>query len=130
MLLMLTVGAVAGGAAIGIYKRLSSEKRSAPRLSELVAAKGNIVTRPKSKSDTPLTTANEFVQLELDQLEAIHGIGPTYARRLNEAGIFTYQDLADTPEDQLAQIVAPDGMRVPPVSRWIQAAQTVGGQST
>lgn len=34
-----------------------------------------------------------------DSLETIQGIGPTYARRLNEAGIYTFADLAQlTPE--------------------------------
>jgi predicted flap endonuclease-1-like 5' DNA nuclease len=45
-----------------------------------------------------------------DALEEIRGIGPVFANRLNEAGIFTYSQLASSSPDELARITE--------VKRW------------
>jgi predicted flap endonuclease-1-like 5' DNA nuclease len=41
---------------------------------------------------------------QADDLERIRGIGPVIARRLNEAGIWNYGQLAQTPADRLEVI--------------------------
>ena len=41
-----------------------------------------------------------------DDLESIQGIGPAYARRLNDAGILTFAELAKADPDNLRQITA------------------------
>ena len=45
-----------------------------------------------------------------DDLESIQGIGPAYAQRLNEAGIATFAQLADSDPDVLREITG--------VTRW------------
>ena len=45
-----------------------------------------------------------------DPLHSIDGIGPTYQERLNESGIYTFAQLADTPPDLLREITG--------VTRW------------
>lgn len=55
-----------------------------------------------------------------DRLEAIRGIGPVYARRLNLAGIYTYSQLAALSPEQLQSIV--ESTRWDP-SEWIDAAK-------
>ncbi len=58
-----------------------------------------------------------------DNLEAIEGIGPTYARRLNEAGITTYEQLSATKPAQLREITGV--LRWNPAD-WISQAQRMG----
>jgi predicted flap endonuclease-1-like 5' DNA nuclease len=61
-----------------------------------------------------------------DRLEVIHGIGPTFARRLNEAGIFTFADLAAQTPEQLRTIMA--NIRASHLfnpEAWIAEAQTL-----
>ena len=59
----------------------------------------------------------------MDRLEAISGIGPAYARRLNEAGILTYTDLASLTPERLNQIISPGRSRTFSASDWITQAR-------
>jgi DNA-binding protein HU-beta len=43
--------------------------------------------------------------VQKDDLEIIEGIGPKIAEAFNQAGIWTFQQLADTPVDKLQQIL-------------------------
>jgi predicted flap endonuclease-1-like 5' DNA nuclease len=47
---------------------------------------------------------------EPDDMELLQGIGPAYARRLNEAGITTFAQLAEADPDEIREITA--------VTRW------------
>lgn len=68
----------------------------------------------------PPAGPSEMVAEDLDDLQAIMGIGPVYERMLDEAGIRTYANLASRSPQELAEIVA--GPDVIPVS--VDAAQT------
>lgn len=58
-----------------------------------------------------------------DPLEEIPGVGPIFAQRLHEAGIFTFAQLATTPvETVMHAIQAEDGSR-PNVAEWIAQAK-------
>jgi predicted flap endonuclease-1-like 5' DNA nuclease len=57
-----------------------------------------------------------------NQLQIIRGIGPTFARRLNEAGILTLADLAQCTREQLAEIIQPKKGLVD-LEEWIQEAR-------
>ena len=55
-----------------------------------------------------------------EALEEINGIGPVFANRLNEAGIFTFAQLAGTPPDEIAGIT---GVTRWDPSEWIAEAE-------
>jgi chromosome segregation ATPase len=58
-----------------------------------------------------------------NQLQLIRGIGPTYARRLSEMGIFTFNDLARQAPERLAEIVKLRPWQNHDPERWIAEAQ-------
>jgi predicted flap endonuclease-1-like 5' DNA nuclease len=58
-----------------------------------------------------------------DRLEVIKGIGPVYAKRLNQAGIFTYGDLANKTTDQLIKIVQAKPWQAVEIQEWIRQAE-------
>jgi predicted flap endonuclease-1-like 5' DNA nuclease len=59
-----------------------------------------------------------------DPLEVIKGIGPVFMRRLNEAGIYTFSDLAATTPEAVQAIVAPDrASHMFDIEDWIEQAR-------
>jgi predicted flap endonuclease-1-like 5' DNA nuclease len=63
---------------------------------------------------------------ETDDLTAINGIGPTYARRLSEAGINTFDRLAALSPEQLREITRASGQGDP--AGWIVEAESLAGR--
>ena len=61
-----------------------------------------------------------------DDLESIQGIGPVYARRLNEAGINSFAQLAKADAGELVKIT---GVRGSDPGSWISEAQTLIARS-
>jgi predicted flap endonuclease-1-like 5' DNA nuclease len=57
------------------------------------------------------------------RLEEVRGIGPTYAQRLNAAGIQNFTDLAACTVDQLREIIAPKTWQAIDFGAWIQQAK-------
>ena len=62
---------------------------------------------------------SDSVTTEPDDLTAIDGIGPVFARRLMEAGIATYHDLAGASPAHVAEIVNIPEARA---GKWIDDA--------
>ncbi|HRQ39029.1 MAG TPA: helix-hairpin-helix domain-containing protein [Chloroflexota bacterium] len=60
-----------------------------------------------------------------NQLQLIRGIGPAYARRLNEAGILTLEDLAQCAPDQIAEIIQPKKWQHLQPEEWIREAKAL-----
>ena len=58
-----------------------------------------------------------------DRLEAIKGIGPVFAKRLNTAGVFTYRDLASREPEQLIEIVKARPGQIGEIKEWIEQAK-------
>lgn len=71
-------------------------------------------------AQTPEAGSYTFV---IDRLEQIRGLGPLYARRLNQNGILTYAALADLSPAMLQSIVAPQGPLGLPVEDWLAEAR-------
>ncbi len=65
------------------------------------------------------------IETEADDLTAIGGIGPTFARRLNEAGVRTYAQLSELSPDEVVAITHVAEWQGNPVD-WISQA---GSQS-
>lgn len=61
------------------------------------------------------------------RLEEIRGIGPAYAKRLNEAGIHTFTDLAQAGEERLDEIIGERGARLMDTKDWIRQAKAFIG---
>ncbi|MDM8532295.1 helix-hairpin-helix domain-containing protein [Anaerolineales bacterium HSG25] len=60
-----------------------------------------------------------------DDLTKVNGIGPVFARRLNEAGIFTFVDLVALSADDVRKIVvAKDWQKIEP-EKWLIQAQSL-----
>jgi predicted flap endonuclease-1-like 5' DNA nuclease len=61
-----------------------------------------------------------------DDLKAISGIGFAMERRLNEARIYTYVQLARSTPEELRQILGEAG-RLAKVEEWIAQARRLAG---
>ena len=77
-----------------------------------------------------LQTKMEDVQTKMsysgkNQLQLIRGIGPTYARRLNEFGIQTLADLAECDEDQVVKIIKKKYWQAVNISDWLDEAKAL-----
>ena len=89
----------------GIYWIWKRKRVVAPR--PLVVSRPQI-SQPVRIHEMPVTTSQGV--LVSDALEQINGIGPVFANRLNEAGIYTYSQLASSTPDELKRITG--------VTRW------------
>ncbi|MFL7839238.1 MAG: helix-hairpin-helix domain-containing protein [Candidatus Promineifilaceae bacterium] len=94
--------------------RLRLAAKDSPAPSKVVDSIDKIVPAPLA------------AQLQADDLMAITGIGPVYARRLQDGGVLTFADLAQRTPEQLMEICG-----VLPLYRaedWIsQAQERLGG---
>lgn len=62
---------------------------------------------------------------EADDFELLEGIGSAYERKLYEAGICTYEALANTPIERLMEICPPTKLRKPDYAGWIAQARNL-----
>ncbi|GIV85283.1 MAG: hypothetical protein KatS3mg052_2290 [Candidatus Roseilinea sp.] len=60
-----------------------------------------------------------------DDLKLLKGIGSVYERKLYEAGICTYEALANTPIERLMKICPPNKLRQPDYAGWIAQARSL-----
>lgn len=68
-------------------------------------------------------------QANPDPLVDINGIGPVYQKKLFDAGIYTFEQLASMTPDQIAAIIQPEGWQNVDFDRWIaEAAQFASRQ--
>lgn len=58
-----------------------------------------------------------------DPLEQIEGVGPLFAQRLHEAGIFTFDQLANTTPDAVQRALQLDDRRNVDAQAWIAQAK-------
>lgn len=77
-------------------------------------------------SATRETTASDATTIIImDRFEYIEGIEPVFGRRLNQAGILTYADLAAQPPERVQAIVLPGKPRDLRVHDWIAQARAL-----
>ena len=83
----------------------------------------NGVNMPVAKVTVDIDDVAETAQTEtIDDLTIITGIGPTFAKRLQAAGITTYQDLASASPDYVKEVAKLADWQANPAD-WIAAAQ-------
>jgi predicted flap endonuclease-1-like 5' DNA nuclease len=75
----------------------------------------------------------EDVQVKMNysgksELQLIRGIGPAYARRLNEFGIQTFSDLADCKPEQIADIIKKKNWQIVNIETWIDEAKALAAR--
>jgi predicted flap endonuclease-1-like 5' DNA nuclease len=63
--------------------------------------------------------------VQRDPLEQIQGVGPVYAQRLHDAGIFTFAQLATAAAETLRAAVDPNGEQQVEVDEWIAQAHAL-----
>ena len=59
-----------------------------------------------------------------DPLPDIHGIGQVYAKRLNDAGVYTFAQLSELSPERLREIVQPQEWQSLDFAAWITQART------
>jgi len=109
--------------ALSVLDRLAaSDARIRDLESQLRMASAAQAASPKLTEQIDLCAgATDGSELTADNLQEIEGIGPTYARRLQDAGIYSFADLARQTPLRLMEITA---VRSEPTAKsWIDAAQ-------
>lgn len=109
--------------------RLAQEQRGAGEQPEVLAGIADLwglEAAPEEthseKSDPEDGAAPEGKE---NDLTVISGIGPTYERRLKEAGIRSYSDLAQQTPGSLREIVGIESWHAADPQQWIAAAQAL-----
>jgi len=74
----------------------------------------SLQTRIRGQDSTPSLT---------DRLQDIDGVGPVYERKLNEVEIYTFAQVAETPIEQLTEIIKPQEWQTIEFDKWIRQAR-------
>lgn len=72
-----------------------------------------------------LNARSNQVPQRKDRLERIKGIGAVFARRLNAAGIFTFDQLAGLTPEQVEEIIQAQGWQKIEPEKWIAEAKVL-----
>lgn len=118
------------GAAAPEQAAPKQEKAEAAKAEEEKAPKAEKAA-PKQKKATDKITLPSGKKVKVDDLKVIEGIGPKIAQLFNDAGINTWQELADAEVDKLNAILAEAGSRYQmhdPTTWPKQAALAAAGQ--
>jgi len=59
-----------------------------------------------------------------DHLPDVHGIGQVYAKRLNDAGVYTFAQLSELSVERLREIIQPQEWQSLDFASWITQART------
>lgn len=122
-------------AALGLLDELAEEKRQVQALQrqaddEAAAprqpASTETAAAPAETAAAPAAAAPDAA----DDLTAIRGIGPVYARRLQEAGIRTFAALAQQRPERVAELVGRKNWQAADPAEWIAAARALASSSS
>ena len=83
------------------------------------ALEGDLLTRAQ--------TAAVPMPREQDPLEKINGVGPVFAKRLNEAGIYTFAELAGQIPNRIREIISPEEWQKVEPEKWVAEARRIVG---
>lgn len=98
---------------------------------ELVAAKEKLQTADKHiqrLQDTVEDVQTKMNYSGKNELQLIRGIGPAYARRLNDFGINSFSDLAKCQPDQVATIIKKKNWQAVDIQDWIDEARALAAR--
>jgi predicted flap endonuclease-1-like 5' DNA nuclease len=94
-----------------VFEKLDSVEITVPTPKVTVEVAEDIVEKSPAKS-----------AVKLDDLTVINGIGPTFAKRLQAAGITTYQDLAEASPEHIKEVAKLADWQADPAD-WIAGAK-------
>lgn len=78
-----------------------------------------------NRLQTQLTTNAPSELSSADQLQDINGIGQIFAKRLNEAGIYTFAQVSELSPERLQEIMQPQEWQTLDFAAWIAQARTL-----
>lgn len=103
------------------------------KLSALEAEKTSLQTRlQEALNKEPEVIIQEVVKevmVQRDRLQKIHGIGDVFTRRFNEAGIYTFAQLAAISPDRAREIISPEEWQAIEPEQWIAEARQFAEQA-
>ena len=98
----------------GKLAALEAEKESlAARLQEALNREPQVIVQEVVKE----------VMLDRDRLQKIHGIGDVFTRRFNEAGVYTFAQLAALTPERAREIINPEEWQAIEPEQWIAEAR-------
>ncbi|MCA9996932.1 MAG: DUF4332 domain-containing protein [Anaerolineales bacterium] len=126
MLAFLIAGIVIGVILYWIFEQLlggvgknAADSAWANKLAEAEATIGGL----KQQLETALSqAATKDVFVVADRLQKVNGIGNVYAQKLNDAGIYTFAQLAEQSAARLTEIIAPESWQAIEPEAWIEEA--------
>jgi predicted flap endonuclease-1-like 5' DNA nuclease len=103
------------------------------KLSALEAEKASLATRlHELQNKEPEVVIKEVVKevmVQQDRLQKIHGIGDVFARRFNDAGVFSFGQLASLTPERARDIINPEEWQAIEPEQWIAEAKQFAEQS-
>jgi predicted flap endonuclease-1-like 5' DNA nuclease len=114
--------------------RLAQEQRNVSEKPEVLSGLSDLWGLDAATEETELAEAevgeavsDDSTETEIAgvDLKVISGIGPAYERRLKEAGIHTYADLAQQAPEKLRSITGIKAWQATEPEEWIAEAQTL-----
>ncbi len=103
------------------------------KLAALEAEKASLAARlQEALNKEPEVVVQEVVKevlVERDSLQKIHGIGDVFARRFNNAGIYTFGQLAALTPERAHEIINPEEWQAIEPEQWIAEAKQFAEQA-
>lgn len=98
----------------GKLAALEAEKESlAARLQDALNKEPEVIVQEVIKE----------VMVKQDRLQKIHGIGDVFTRRFNEAGVYSFSQLAALTPDRAREIINPEEWQNIEPDQWIEEAK-------
>lgn len=72
--------------------------------------------------------ASQPQYIRADRLQKLNGIGNVYAQKLNDAGIFTFAQVAKETAERLAEIIQPESWQTIEPEAWIAEAANLAAE--
>lgn len=91
---------------------------------ELEAARLEISRLQAQVAAPPAPSIPAATPVRSDHLPDINGIGQVYARRLNEAGVYSFVQLSELSPERLREIIQPQEWQTLDFASWITQART------
>ncbi len=117
--------------------RLAQEQRNAPQQPELLSGLSHLWGLESAAAGTELAKGDSgdaspengiVAESAEDDLQLINGIGPTYERRLKEAGIRTFADVAGQTPETLRSVSGLKTWQSAAPEEWIDEARSLAGE--